>query len=168
MERNVVVTKEICSSFSNELEKETCAIFFFPFCFPGKKKSPRLSIHRIHGTPSRMYLIMKGPLFFLLLLLHRYQYPIPLCYKTSVPNHHDAAESSRGGGRLVLLDDGHGVEGVLFGELGLDLGKDGAKVGGVLELTLVFTTISEKHASRLSSGKLSCGRWRGNDKVRVL
>lgn len=33
---------------------------------------------------------------------------------------------------LVLLDDGHGVEGILFGELGLDLLQDGSQVGDVL------------------------------------
>lgn len=37
-----------------------------------------------------------------------------------------------GVGCLVLLDDSHGVEGVLLGKLGLDLGKDGAEVGDVL------------------------------------
>lgn len=34
--------------------------------------------------------------------------------------------------KLVLLDDSHGVEGVLLGELGLDLVEDGAEVRRVL------------------------------------
>ena len=32
----------------------------------------------------------------------------------------------------MVLDDDHGVEGVLLGKLGLDLGKDGAQVRDIL------------------------------------
>lgn len=43
----------------------------------------------------------------------------------------------------MLLDDGHGVQSVLLGQLSLDLGQDRSQVGGILVIVMLVSKLKK-------------------------